>query len=238
MIVTDLAARGIDIPLLQNVIHYDFPPSLKLFIHRAGRTARAGQKGTSYALITNNELAYMHDLSVFVGRKLQTFEEDPNEKKQTESPEYFTFGTLPQKSLDEYSETAEKLSKKNLAIETLLKSMKNSLAKYNRTREEASKLGMQTVRDLNVGVHPRLKEDVDENEEYLQSFRNAVSAYKPKSSCLEIGILKSKDEQSIDKFKAALREQEASQKQKQQKIEMEQKYQSELQQQMEILEKN
>ena len=59
------------------------------------------------------------------------------------------------------------------------------------------------------------------------------SAYKPKSSCLEIGILKSKDEQSIDKFKAALREQEASQKQKQQKIEMEQKYQSELQQQME-----
>lgn len=68
LIVTDLAARGIDIPLLENVIHFDFPTKLKLFIHRSGRTARAGQAGTSYSLITPDELAYMHDLSIFVGR--------------------------------------------------------------------------------------------------------------------------------------------------------------------------
>ncbi len=69
LIVTDLAARGIDIPLLSNVIHYDFPTKLKLFIHRAGRTARNGQKGTSYSIVTKKELPYMHDLSIFVGRK-------------------------------------------------------------------------------------------------------------------------------------------------------------------------
>ena len=68
LFVTDLAARGLDIPLLENVIHYDFPTKLKLFIHRSGRTARAGQKGTSYAIITQDELAYLHDLSIFVGR--------------------------------------------------------------------------------------------------------------------------------------------------------------------------
>ena len=69
LFVTDLAARGIDIPLLENVVHYDFPTKMKLFIHRSGRTARAGQSGTSYSIVTQDEMGYMHDLSIFVGRK-------------------------------------------------------------------------------------------------------------------------------------------------------------------------
>lgn len=96
--------------------------------------------------------------------------------------------------MDEYCETAEKVSKKNLIIETLQKSIKNSLSKYNRTREEVSKLGIEIAKSLKIGVHPKLVDQVDAKESYLDELRQAVSAYKPKSSCLEIGIMKSKDD--------------------------------------------
>lgn len=51
LVVTDVAARGVDVPLIDHVIHYHFPPSPKLFVHRAGRAARAGRIGYGWALV-------------------------------------------------------------------------------------------------------------------------------------------------------------------------------------------
>jgi ATP-dependent RNA helicase DDX54/DBP10 len=72
MVVTDVAARGVDIPLCDHVIHYHFPPSPKLFVHRSGRVARAGRIGFCFALVEPDELPYMVDLHLFLGRKLCT----------------------------------------------------------------------------------------------------------------------------------------------------------------------
>ena len=52
------------------MINYDFPSQSKLFIHRAGRVARAGRAGSAYSLVTPAELAYMVDLYLFLGRPL------------------------------------------------------------------------------------------------------------------------------------------------------------------------
>ncbi|VEU39677.1 unnamed protein product [Pseudo-nitzschia multistriata] len=74
MVVTDVAARGVDIPMCDHVIHYHFPPSPKLFVHRSGRVARAGRIGFCFALVEPDELPYMVDLHLFLGRKLCTID--------------------------------------------------------------------------------------------------------------------------------------------------------------------
>lgn len=70
LIVTDVAARGLDIPEVNFVLHYDYPSSHQIFVHRSGRTARADKEGHTIALITYHELAYMIELATFVTKKL------------------------------------------------------------------------------------------------------------------------------------------------------------------------
>ena len=55
MVTTDLAARGLDIPDIQHVIHYQAPLTEDAFIHRNGRTARQTASGTAYLLLSQNE---------------------------------------------------------------------------------------------------------------------------------------------------------------------------------------
>ncbi|KAG6100329.1 hypothetical protein E4U30_004918 [Claviceps sp. LM220 group G6] len=55
IIASDLVARGIDIPKLQHVINYDLPASVAGYVHRVGRTARAGRQGSAWTLIGDDE---------------------------------------------------------------------------------------------------------------------------------------------------------------------------------------
>jgi len=55
LVTTDLAARGLDIPEVENIVHYQLPYTEDAYIHRNGRTARMNAKGTAYAVLTNKE---------------------------------------------------------------------------------------------------------------------------------------------------------------------------------------
>eukprot|EP01060_Flectonema_neradi_P031206 TRINITY_DN4673_c1_g1_i3.p1 TRINITY_DN4673_c1_g1~~TRINITY_DN4673_c1_g1_i3.p1 ORF type:complete len:556 (+),score=146.90 TRINITY_DN4673_c1_g1_i3:56-1669(+) len=78
LVVTDVAARGIDIPLLDNVVNFEFPDRPKLFVHRAGRAARAGRSGKCLSIVTKDELPHVFDLHLFLGRQLLNSTEEAN----------------------------------------------------------------------------------------------------------------------------------------------------------------
>jgi ATP-dependent RNA helicase DeaD len=55
LVATDVAARGLDIPWVSHVINYDMPEEPTMYFHRVGRTARAGEKGTSISLVSRED---------------------------------------------------------------------------------------------------------------------------------------------------------------------------------------
>src|SRR5690606_33840265 len=62
LVATDVAARGIDVEDITHVIHMNLPDEMEFYTHRSGRTARAGKKGISIAMITRRELGRVKQL--------------------------------------------------------------------------------------------------------------------------------------------------------------------------------
>ena len=67
LIATDLAARGIDVKQIKYVVQYHLPDTYDAYVHRSGRTARAGAKGLSLSVIQEDELDDIPDLEQELG---------------------------------------------------------------------------------------------------------------------------------------------------------------------------
>ena len=85
LVATDVAARGIDVPDIDLVVHYDIPRDADSFLHRSGRTARAGKKGVAVALFTPQETSIMRSLlkEVSLSNKLWTYRAPDSEEIMT-----------------------------------------------------------------------------------------------------------------------------------------------------------
>lgn len=70
IIATDIAARGIDIADLEMVINYDLPDVAETYVHRIGRTGRAGKSGTALSFCAPNERMMVKDIQKLTGKKL------------------------------------------------------------------------------------------------------------------------------------------------------------------------
>jgi ATP-dependent RNA helicase RhlE len=70
LVATDIAARGIDVEALSHVVNFDVPGQPEDYIHRVGRTARAGAVGEAFTFASDQELAELHAIERAVGKKL------------------------------------------------------------------------------------------------------------------------------------------------------------------------
>lgn len=84
LVATDIAARGIDIDKLKYVINFDVPNEPESYVHRIGRSGRAGEEGVALSICEPEENAYVRDIEKLIGQKIEVVDENPF--PQTDKP--------------------------------------------------------------------------------------------------------------------------------------------------------
>ncbi|KAK7053289.1 ATP-dependent RNA helicase dbp10 [Paramarasmius palmivorus] len=200
LVVTDVAARGIDIPVLENVVNYDFPHGARVFVHRVGRTARAGRQGWAWSFVTNSELPYLLDLQLFLGRPLKCTVEEHGDHAYTES---LILGPFDRSKVDEDVEYVRSLDDVNHSLPSLRDVMKRGHTMYERSKGKASPPSYKRAKEMikdpkwilagsESGVHPVLlrgsgQADARSKLEARQSLLRAINSFKPAETVFEIG---------------------------------------------------
>ena len=207
LIVTDVAARGIDIPLLDNVINFDFPDNHKLFIHRVGRTARAGKSGRVFNLINSDELPYFFDIKYYLGKKFVLSSDDEEAKKEDTVDNYNTisFGSIPEQViLNMKNDKRDYLFNTGLDIEELYKSMQRAEKKGLTFKQKPSRYGIaeakKLINEFNIKIHPFYAKKYGDEEK--QQFLNDLKNYKPKELYFEKVNESTVDEKILKEFKS------------------------------------
>jgi ATP-dependent RNA helicase RhlE len=77
LIATDIAARGIDVDNISHVINYDLPNESESYVHRIGRTARAGTSGIAISFCDAEEKAFLKDIEKLIGKSIPVISEHP-----------------------------------------------------------------------------------------------------------------------------------------------------------------
>ena len=70
LVATDIASRGIDVDKLSHVINYEIPEQAEVYVHRIGRTGRAGSTGTAFSFCTDDEKPYWKDINKLIRRDI------------------------------------------------------------------------------------------------------------------------------------------------------------------------
>ncbi|XP_004505526.1 putative DEAD-box ATP-dependent RNA helicase 29 [Cicer arietinum] len=196
LIVTDIAARGIDIPLLDNVINWDFPSKPKIFVHRVGRVARAGRTGTAYSFLTSEDMAYLLDLHLFLSKPvraapteeevLQDMDGVRSRIDQAMAKGETIYGRFPQKLIDLVSDRVREVIDTSAELEALQRACNNAFRLYSKTKPLPAKESIRRVKDLpREGLHPIFNNVLGTGELTALAFSEHLKKFRPKQTILE-----------------------------------------------------
>jgi len=76
LVATDIAARGIDIDNISHVINFELPNESESYVHRIGRTARAGMEGTAFSFCASEERSFLNDIEKLIKQKIEVMDHD------------------------------------------------------------------------------------------------------------------------------------------------------------------
>lgn len=208
LVVTDVAARGIDIPVLANVVNFDFPAGSRVFVHRVGRTARAGRTGWAWSFVTATELPHLLDLQLFLGRPLKSSVVD----QTGEAPyvESLILGSFPRSKIDDETEYVRSLDGENRSLPALREVMRKGQGMYERSQGKASQASYKRGKEMmragqwgfsttlgETNIHPIVSlktggssgdaEGSQKEEEKRKALLHAVNAFSPAETVFEIG---------------------------------------------------
>ncbi|OXV11269.1 hypothetical protein Egran_00969 [Elaphomyces granulatus] len=203
LVVTDVAARGIDIPILANVINYDFPSQPKIFVHRVGRTARAGQKGWSYSLVRDSDAPYLLDLQLFLGKRLVLGQEHSD---QVNFLEDMIVGNFPRETLASNCEWVTKALDENIDLESQRAVAAKGEKLYVRTRNSASIESAKRAKDIVaspnwMGLHPLFNGEASQMQAEREKMLARLSGYRPQETIFELGGRKKMNDEAFDLMK-------------------------------------
>lgn len=189
LVVTDVAARGIDIPILANVINYDFPAQPKIFVHRVGRTARAGKRGWSYSLVRAEDAAYLLDLQLFLSRRLVMANSGGEAVDYTKD---VVLGALPRDGVERGSEWANKTISDDADLLAMKKVAEKGEKLYLRTRPTASNDSIRRAKEVIkssdwTNLNPLVADPVDIGNDARTDMLKRVGNFRPAETVFEIG---------------------------------------------------
>jgi ATP-dependent RNA helicase DDX54/DBP10 len=188
LVVTDVAARGIDIPVLANVINYDFPSQPKIYVHRVGRTARAGHKGWSFSLVRDADAPYLLDLQLFLGRRLSIGRAASDAVNFAQD---VAVGGFRRDDLQTSCEWVTK-SLEDPDLSALRAVAMKGEKLYLRTRNSAASESAKRAKTLVSSeawseLHPVFNREADDLEAAREKMLARVGGFRPQESIFEIG---------------------------------------------------